>query len=230
MVRFITPFSPESEKVAPASTGRDGFSLVDMLVALLLLATIAGLTMSFYNQLRTLKRIESVAADQMEMDALSSFLEETIRKAMPLPLLQSAEADQHFLIGTPTSILLVGLSRQGTRAIGLRELTFVLRGDRQNMILVQESRPRRLAEASRNSFASSINLTDGVRSIRFEYMAYDPVTYDPVWSDTWTSARTLPEAVRFQMLVERNGETIAVTGYTDLLLSQGWSLPATAQR
>lgn len=84
---------------SPQSASLDGFALVDMLVGLAMIGVISALMMSFLSQARTIMRIEKATELQMEVEAVSRFLEAAISGAEPLPLSSSSQGQVLFLVG-----------------------------------------------------------------------------------------------------------------------------------
>jgi prepilin-type N-terminal cleavage/methylation domain-containing protein len=76
-----------SADIAEPNGHEGGFSLIEVLVALVLLSVIAGLMTGFMGQFRILKRVQSENAAQLEVEALAGFLGESISGAMPLHLI-----------------------------------------------------------------------------------------------------------------------------------------------
>lgn len=196
-----------------------GFTLVDMLVALSLLAIIAVLTTGFFNQLRSIKRIQDETAIQMELAALSAYLEQVIERAMPLPLVDEALTERHYLVGTRASLRFITIIRQGTRSFGLRDTVFSLVTDADRAALVQNSLPRRIDVSDLRELGRSITLANDALSIEFSYLTYDPASYAPIWVEEWARPRALPSAIRFELAVERGGKTYASTGHALLRLA-----------
>ena len=61
-----------------------GFTLIEMLVALILLAILGWLMMSFLGQLSAVKRLQGEVSAQTELNALAGYLEQSVGGALPL--------------------------------------------------------------------------------------------------------------------------------------------------
>lgn len=206
----LEPGSPEA-----------GFSLIDMLVALALLAVMSGLMASFLGQFRTIGRLQQDAEAQSELEAVMSYLEQTIGAAMPLPLIHLPPERRASLEGTAPSLQFVAVARQGVQSFGLRETEIGLKGDGDAKTLVQIFRPRRLDETAQTAAAVSVELARGVGGITFRYLSHDPATGEPVWSDAWKDRSGLPAAVRITLTVTREGKVLSVQGEALLKLAEG---------
>jgi type II secretory pathway component PulJ len=207
-------------------TGDDpagGFSLIDMLVALVLLSVVAGLMAAFLGQFRVIMRLQSNVSAQMELDALAAYLEDTIGSALPLPLIEDQGEKRLSFEGTETGVRFVTIARQGVKAFGLRETSLSMKGDGKLRTLVQDFYPRRLDEAERLAAATSIGLAENVETLTFQYLSYNASTTVPVWTDSWRAKSGLPAAVRIKVTARRDRNILTASGYAVLKLSEGAS-------
>lgn len=198
-----------------------GFSLIDMLVALVVLAVISGLMAAFIGQLRTINRIRADVAARTELTALIAYLETSIGGALPRPFVEGSAERRFSFEGTATGLRFVTVARKGVSAFALRETGIVLRGDGALKTLVQHFVPRRLDAKARQSATTSIDLAGDVAALTFEYLSLDPATAAPLWSRDWLSLPGLPVAVRIRLTAERNGKLMTVDGQAVLKLSAG---------
>lgn len=213
--------SEDAIRVQAPDDPRGGFSLIDMLVALILLAVMSGLMAAFIGQFRTIKRIQTDVSARMELDALAAYLEDTIGNAMPLPFVEDQVEKRISFIGTPSELRFVTIARQGALSFGLRETKVFLKGDDRLKTLVQDFAPRRLDEAVRTAATSSVDLAGNLSGLTFQYLSYDLATHAPLWSDSWTSRTGLPAAVRITLAAERDGRTLAASGQAIIKLAAG---------
>ena len=210
-----------------AEAAEAGFSLVDTLVALALLAVMSGLMASFVGQFRTIGRLQQDAEAQGELEAVIIYLQGTIAAAMPLPLLRSPPEQRFSLEGGPDSIEFVATARQGVSSFGLRETAIALEGKGDVRTLVQTFRPRRLD--ARAAALLSVELARGVGAIAFRYLGYEGASRKPVWSEEWKARPGLPAAIRIELTARRNGETVLVSGVALLKLSNGSMMEPSAR-
>lgn len=196
-----------------------GFSLIDMLVALVLLSIISGLMVAFIGQFRVLQRVKTDIATKMEMEALASYLEGTIGSAMPLPFLDN-QADTRFVFeGAKSRLRFTTIARQGLASFGLRETNLALKGNSDLQILVQDFYPRRVDEQARTAATTTIELASDIKAVEFEYLTYEPETRTPIWSNEWLGKNGLPAAVRFVLTTVRDGKPRPVSGYAVVSLA-----------
>jgi type II secretory pathway component PulJ len=196
---------------------RAGFSLVDMLVALVLLAVVSGLMASFIGQFRVINRLRTDRTAQMELDALAGYLENTIGSAMTLPFVAGQEEQRLSFEGTATKLRFVTIARQGARSFGLRESGISLK----DKTIVQDFSPRRLDKTDRASASTSIDLAGGVALLEFRYLSYDATTRQPRWTTEWLSRSGLPAAVRIAVAAERNEKMLRSDGHAILKMATG---------
>jgi type II secretory pathway component PulJ len=213
----MTPF----RKTTLARSDRSGgFTLVDMLVALVLTSLLAGLMMGFLGQFRSIKRLQTDISAQAELDALAAYLEETIGGAMPLFFINGDPEKRMSLDGDRARLSFVTIARQGAQSFGLRETTIELSGTEVARSLMQSFRPRRFGAAS-IAGEKSINLADNITSITFRYLYYEGKSRSPIWSDNWTSRPGLPAAVQIDLVARRNGKSMTAEGHAILGLAAG---------
>ncbi|MER8583520.1 hypothetical protein [Mesorhizobium sp. M0199] len=195
-----------------------------MLVGLALAGVISSLMIVFLGQARTMMRIEKATEMQMEVDAASRFLEMAISHAEPLPLSKSSPDNVIYLSGEPARIEFNGVQAIGFRSAALREIAVSLGGEDQaedTLAIVQK--PRRGSESSKPTENQSVRLIPGVTAIKFEYL--DGSTEASLWSDSWSSQRRLPAAVRFTISVDRDGATYSSAGFARLELADTQAQP-----
>ncbi|MCV3243112.1 general secretion pathway protein GspJ [Mesorhizobium sp. ZC-5] len=206
----------------PPPADRDaGFTLIDMLVALILLAVMSGLMVAFIGQFRTMKRIQTDLSAQMELDALAGYLETSIGNAMPLTFVEDYVEQRISFKGDASELRFVTIARQGTLSFGLRETRISLQGGEPLKTLVQDFVPRRVDETARTAATGSVDLAGNLSALKFQYLSYDMATHSPLWSETWNNRAGLPAAVRITLVAERNGKTMTATGQAILKLAAG---------
>jgi type II secretory pathway component PulJ len=198
----------------------DGFSLIDMLVALVLLAIISGLMLAFIGQFRVLQRLRTDISAKMELDALTGYLQDTIGGAMPLPFLDNQPDTRFVFEGTKSRLRFTTIARQGVQSFGLRETALALEGQGDRQTLVQDFYPRRLDEQERTAATATIELAANITTLKFEYLSYDAKTRAPIWSEDWLARNGLPAAVRFDFTSQRNGKVLQSSGQAVVNLAE----------
>ncbi|MGX5805660.1 hypothetical protein ACWGS9_31225 [Bradyrhizobium sp. Arg314] len=179
---------------------------------------ISSLMIVFLGQARTMIRIGNATQMQMEVDAASRFLESAIASAEPLPLSRSSPDEPIYLSGNGAQVQFSGIQAMGFGSSALRQISVALSdkaGVRtaKNLQIVQK--PRRGGQSANAAESQPVTLISGVASIAFEYL--DGSTH--VWSGQWNATRRLPLAVRFKILVVRDGAAYSSDGLARLTLA-----------
>ncbi len=200
-------------------TATAGFTLVEVLVALILVAVMSSLMVVFIGQAGALVRIDSASEAETEVNAAVRFLETTIANAEPLPLLPSNPDQVHYLQGAVSEIQLnaiqpVGFGTNALRqiAIGLRKPVNTATGTRYDLVLANRTR-RVQAEDPKKE----VLLLADVTGLSFEYLENTPDGLN--WLPTWQSLRRLPLAVRIRLEILRGGKAYSSNGLVRLDLA-----------
>lgn len=189
-----------------------GFSLVDMLVALTLLAIMSGLMASFTGQFRTIGRMNDDVAAKAEIEALADYLGRAVGTALPLSLLRSDPMRRSPFEGDSSHLRFVTTARQGIETVSLRETEISLQGEGDRRTLVQRFTPRRRDAEVRDAAAMRVELARGINSLRLRFLSYDKITHAPVWSDDWVGENGLPAAVSIDIVAVRDGTSVSAEG------------------
>lgn len=207
-----------SHTLQPPSPQSEGFALVDMLVGLTMIGVISALMMSFLSQARTIMRIEKSTELQMEVEAVSRFLETAISGAEPLPLSGSPTDQVLYLAGDSSRIGFNAVQAIGFNSSALREIAISLGdGDRADGALAVVQKTRRGGERDTFTQSDPVRLIGDVSAIKFEYL--DSMTSPASWLPSWNAPQRLPAAVRFSISVLRDGTTYSAKGFARLDLA-----------
>jgi len=193
--------------------------LIDMLVALALVAVISSLMIAFLGQARSIIRITNATEVQTEIDAAANFLEGLISAAEPLPLQLSSQGNTLFLSGSHQRLELVGVQATGFGSSGLRQIAVFADkpDDKVGNDLMLELLPRRTRNANTTSDTERIVVLGGDTSVEFEYL--DGTALPAKWSTEWTVQKRLPAAIRFKITVVRDGVSYSSNGLARLSLA-----------
>lgn len=215
MVAVGAPYEPSP------SDAQAGFSLIDMLVALTLLAVMSGLMTVFLGQVRTIGRLQQDTQALNELDALLSYLQQSIGGAMPLALVQSPAERRRYLEGSASKMQFVEIARQGSQSYGLRETEIAVEGTGEAKTLVQSFRPRRLDRDAQATATVSVELATELHEVVFQYLSYEPSTHKRFWADDWRGRSDLPAAIRIRLSATRRGVNVEAEGQAILKFSVG---------
>ncbi len=179
-----------------------GFLLIEMLIALSVIAIMAGLMSRFLGQLGAISRLEAEITLQSELDAGASYLRKILSDAKPVRLLDAEPDTNPMMEGKSGSIRFATITRQGLHALALRDVhLFVSRGQNGNRLLHTVT-PRRIANGKMIAPASAISILENIDSLELEYGK------SGVWSASWGSDGELPEAIRLRITRNTGKKTI----------------------
>lgn len=185
-----------TEAAAPAR-GEDGFSLVEMLVALAVVALMASLLAAAVGQaglVRTRQAEASRASD--DMVSVQMLLRGRLERVWPVvnPATGSGSVD---VAGLPDLFDFVGQSadRQGPYALQRYRLTRAANGDlvlRSGTMLNPDADPRDPASRAVRQWV----LARGTAGLRLQYFGPTQAEEAPVWQDNWVNRPANPQLIR----------------------------------
>jgi prepilin-type N-terminal cleavage/methylation domain-containing protein len=184
------------------ASNSDGYSLLELLVALALTAVIATMMGAVILQLRPIRQIQakyetrSIAAD------LEAIIRDDLGRALHLPLLDSES--QQPMIGGVDSVRFVGVVKTGFRAEGLREVSYSLEpGAKGKKKLVRTIDLRRFGNADHSMQVDT--LFEPVETVAFRYLSQDP-DGKRVWMEGWDRPDALPLSVTVDIGLPETGK------------------------
>ncbi|EJK87849.1 type II secretion system protein J, partial [Rhizobium sp. AP16] len=95
--------------------GEDGFTLIEVLVTLALVAALSMIILAMVSQFRAITMAREKNDAIIEVEALAGFVEEAVRDARPFPLIQDGPQRHPMMIGGPDRLAFVAVSRIGRR-------------------------------------------------------------------------------------------------------------------
>lgn len=186
------------------SPANDGYSLLELLVALALTALIAALMSEVIPQLHPLRQIQAKNDAQKTVDRLADVVAQDIGSALELPLAGSDTFQP--MIGNPQSIRFLAVVRTGFATEGLREVSYGMRSSPNGTgALVRKTALRRFAREPSATTSTDDELY-GISQIRFEYLNRN-IPDRSEWQETWTVPRKLPGAIRITLAIGSVEET-----------------------
>lgn len=190
--------------------GTDGYLLVEMLIALSVIAIMAALMSRFLGQLGSISRIESEITAQGELEAAASYMERTLEAARPIRQLSAKPEENPFLIGTSNSIKFSAVTRQGLRSLALRDIHIYLEQTNSGFALVHRITPRRIGNGNPAEELQPITILENVSGLSFDY------GFGLGDNASWEKTGELPDTISFRIERQLNGRTISRTGFSVL--------------
>ncbi|TCQ16658.1 prepilin-type N-terminal cleavage/methylation domain-containing protein [Rhizobium sp. PP-CC-3G-465] len=197
-----------------------GFSLVEVLIALVVVSLMSTMMVASIRQFRFLKMLETQIDEQAELDAITDFVASEIQKALKLPLLHLGGESSRPLIGSQQKIQFIAVLKTGFTTKKLVEAEYSI-----ETTSIQSSLVRKIWNHRAPSDAPippvSENLKDNIKKISFRYLL-QATGKDPVWTDQWLSVNKLPIAINIS--IESNQNKRATFSERTIVLSEGAEL------
>ena len=180
-------------RFAPSASPNAGFTLMELLVALALMATI-GTTMAVaVAQLRPMRAFEQRIDDQRIVDTLAEVIARDIQPALRLPLLDERGSSSMLLEGQRQKVVFTAVVPTGYRRWGLREVTYELVGSQEDTRLRRITRLRRFSQ-EQNAELRIDDLFIGASDLRLSYLVSNEHGKQD-WQDDFREMNRLPRAV-----------------------------------
>ncbi|KAA3523473.1 prepilin-type N-terminal cleavage/methylation domain-containing protein [Agrobacterium tumefaciens] len=198
-----------------------GFTLVEVVVTLALIAALSLIMLALASQLRSIQIAQKENDAAIELEALANALEGVIGNIRSLPLTQDNPQKRFLLRGAADKVIFVAAARVGTSAYGLRDIVITQNAEAGRLIL--ELYPRRAEQATHPK--ETIILSERA-AVRFWYRVKHEYSGDRsnVWSNRWTEPGAMPLAIRFEVTITRESKDLKTTRLVGLhtLTNRSW--------
>jgi len=187
--------------IVPASPDRpdDGFTLLELLVALALTAVI-GTTMAIaITQLRPMRAFEERLDEQQIVSTLVDVIARDLKSAQRLPLVEAGGSSSTLLKGEPQKVTFTAVVQTGYRRRGLREVIYELvkEGDGRTRLL-RTIRMRRFAQQQDADRGQTEELYSGELSLNFTFLRRD-LQNNIAWAADFKEIKELPLAIQVEL-------------------------------
>lgn len=192
-----------------------GFTLVEVLVTLALVATLSVVMVGMITQLRSIMTARERSDAVIEAEALAGFVEQVIRDARALPLTQNNPQRRLVMSGSSDTIAFVAASRVGSTAYGLRDVHIFLDKDSIDRVrLMQVLGTRRTGDQIEPDIVELALIDD----LRFQYWQ-QPENLSAAtagWTDSWLEPGRLPISVSIALSITRSGHKVSAKRIVNL--------------
>jgi len=186
--------------------GDDGFTLVEILVALTLLGLMATMTINVFQQLRAVRSIQTHYEARSNTASVVNYIGSEISRAMAIPLNTDADGMMRSLEGTATSVRFVAATRSGFKEDALREISFSIETKDAQTKLVRHVRSRTGGDSPSDNRIDE--LLSGKTALKFSYRSGHD---GGQWAESWQNEADLPAAIRIQVTDTTNNLEISRT-------------------
>jgi hypothetical protein len=203
------------------ASGEEGFSVMEMLVSLVILALILALLPGAFRLARQVWTATAMLDRDSGRDAGIDFLETRLAEAMPLFEPGKAGLVNILFNGTKDSLRFVAPSRNGPAGGGLYRYVIELRpGDSGLSSLVVMVAPYLgpQAEGASPPAGEEQVLADDVASAKFRFFGRHELRQAPAWQADWKRTDALPDLVELNIARSRPGGTTNRSIVTELRL------------
>lgn len=176
-------------------TGEQGFTLVEMLTVLSLVALMSGLILTMTGQFRGLILLERSLTGQAALQKTADHIAALINNAEAIPLDMGRAGVARFMIGTGNSVALTAVSRHQDSSSGLSHYSIFVVENEGRKDLVEALTPRRADTAL--SRATEFILLQDVENLSFSFLGVESSDDNQLsWRQDWSIPAKLPAAVR----------------------------------
>lgn len=177
-----------------------GFTLLELLVALALMAVIAATMAVAITQLRPIQEFRQRLDEREAADMLVDAIARDIKAAAMLPLIEAGNSSSVLLHGQPQRIVFSAVVPTGYQRRALREVTYELVRSKSTTQLLRTTRMRRFSQ-DKDVLAPQVDeLWTGEFDIHLSYLISRDASR-PAWQDHFQAADNLPKAVSVSLVV-----------------------------
>jgi general secretion pathway protein J len=199
---------------AEGKVGEAGFSLIEMLVAISILALVLAMLPGTFSLAHRTWDATAVLDHQARQDSGRSFLQARLTEAMPIFEPVGSGAVRLVFIGSAEALSFVAPSANGPQGAGLYRFSLEVKpqgGARHNALAVAvapyvSARPR----DGDGAMAEEHVLYDDVTSATFRYFGRKEPRGTSAWQTEWTRRDALPDAVELSITSGRSVRTILI--------------------
>ena len=184
----------------PSGSAEAGFTLLELLVALALMAVIATTMAIAMTQLRPMQAFQQQIDEREAADAIVHAIARDIKAAARLPLIEAGNSSSVLLRGEAHKIVFSAVVPIGYQRRALREVTYELVRSNNTTQLRRTTRMRRFSLEQDIRRPQVDELLLGEFDIRLRYMLRRDAS-GGAWQDHFEAANSLPRAVSVSWVI-----------------------------
>lgn len=193
------------------SAARDGFVLIELLVALSVVAVMAAMMAGVFTQMRSVARLREQVIVKAELEGALSHLERTLAAAKPAKLPDNKEEENRMFDGRAAQMRFAAVTRQGFYSLAFRDIDIHIDTQGPAPRLVQTMSLRRPPEVAEET-KSTIIILDRFDAIDFSY-SEDGNSF----VSSFTKDGIIPRMVKVRISRTVSGKTVTATGVARIL-------------
>jgi prepilin-type N-terminal cleavage/methylation domain-containing protein len=171
-----------------------GFTLLELLVALALMAVIATMMSVAVRQLHPMQALQQRIGEREAAAAIVDAIARDLQATARLPLIEAGSSSSALLRGELRKIVFSAVVPTGYQRRALREVTYELTKSDDGTRLLRTTRMRRVSQDHDAVQPQVDELWAGELDLRLGYLSYADAG-GPVWGDQFQAINSLPRAV-----------------------------------
>lgn len=192
-------------------SSRDGFVLIEVLVALSVVAVMAAMMAGVFGQLRSVAKLREQVLVKAELEGALSHLERTLSGAKSAKLPENTDEEDKRFEGRAMQMRFAGVTRQGFYSLALRDIDIHIDTEGEAPRLVQTMSMRRPTDAAEET-KSTIIILDRFDRLEFSY-SEDGRSF----VSSFTKEGALPRLVKIRIARSVSGRTVSATTVARIL-------------
>jgi prepilin-type N-terminal cleavage/methylation domain-containing protein len=196
-----------------AAPGRsdEGFTLVEVLVALSVIGLMSGLMLAMMGQFRHLTIADHRLTDQSALEKTANHIAGLLERAEALPLEVTPDAPLVFMAANEGSARFLAVAKSGALTSGLLEIEINLEKKDGIERVIETISPRGASDHSDGKV--TFELLGRAERLTFSYLQKrEAPEREPVWSPQWKTAGELPVAIRVTIQTrDKSGDPLSAS-------------------
>jgi len=189
---------------ARRSIATEGFVLVELLVALSVVAVMAGMMAGVFGQLQSVARLREQLLVRAELEGALSHLERSLAGVRPARLPDSRDEENRYFDGRPTQMRFAAVTRQGFYSMALRDVDIHVDLQGEAPRIVQTTSLRR--QPGSVPEPTTVIILDRFDALGISY-SKDGTSFAPVFSGDGS----VPKLVRITLARAVMGKTVTAS-------------------